>query len=255
MGQSSADLFKDSFDKAFSQPGVSLNSDTMLDAMKFKQDMKEDDEKGINNLDKSKQGMVYGIAQILRKIEDTDNRRKIAKDMVAKFKREKIKFDYNKFLELCKINNKKEETKEATSSASSGAVFGKVAFQDSDFVRKSFEETPKIQKEEIEKVEAKEATTGVGGYSTPAMWAKSTSKKDWGPSRKAQIPGGKFVSVKKKCTKFPYCNQGDINALNISKNESVKEAIKNVSKKYNMSESMIIAILEHEYEKMNKRVK
>jgi hypothetical protein len=87
------------------------------------------------------------------------------------------------------------------------------------------------------------------------MWAKSTSKKDWGPSRKTQFPGGKFVSVKKKCTKFPYCNQGDIKALNISKNEAVKEAIKNVSKKYNLSESVIVSILEHEYEVLSKRGK
>jgi len=87
------------------------------------------------------------------------------------------------------------------------------------------------------------------------MWAKSTKKKDWGPSRKTQYPGGKFVSVKDKCTKFPYCNQGDINALNISKNESVAEAIKNVSKKMNISENVIRAILEYEYEKVSKRAK
>jgi hypothetical protein len=112
-------------------------------------------------------------------------------------------------------------------------------------------------KEETEKVEATEATTSgsVGAYSSPAMWAKSTKKKDWGPSRKTQVPGGKFVSVKKKCTKFPYCNQGDINALNISKNESVKEAIKNVAKKLKLSENVITTILEHEYEKLNKRTK
>ena len=58
-------------------------------------------------------------------------------------------------------------------------------------MRDSFKETPKLQKEDVEKVEAKEAATSgnVGGYQTPAMWAKSTSKKDWGPSRKTQIPG------------------------------------------------------------------
>ena len=87
------------------------------------------------------------------------------------------------------------------------------------------------------------------------MWAKSTKKKDWGPSRKPQIPGGGFVKVKKKCSKFPYCNQGDINALKISKNESVKEAIDNVAKKFGVSSNVIITILEHEYEKINKRVK
>ena len=111
--------------------------------------------------------------------------------------------------------------------------------------------------EQVEKVEATEATGSgsVGGYESPAMWAKSTKKKDWGPSRKTQIPGGGFVKIKKKCTKFPYCNQGDINNVKISKNESVKEAIKQVAGKMGISESTIVTILEHEYEKMNKRKK
>ena len=87
------------------------------------------------------------------------------------------------------------------------------------------------------------------------MWAKSTSKKDWGPSRKTQIPGGGFVKIKKKCTKFPYCNQGDISNLKISKNESVKEAIENVAKKLGVSKDVIMTILEHEYENIGKRIK
>lgn len=148
----------------------------------------------------------------------------------------------------------KEEPKEATGSGSSGAYEGPLFGGDSSFVKKSQSETPKL-KENVEKVEAKEATGSgsVGGYSTPAMWAKSTKKKDWGPSRKTQLPGGSFVKVKKKCTKFPYCNQGDINALKITKNESVKEAIKNIAKKYNISENLIINILENQYSKHNKR--
>ena len=152
---------------------------------------------------------------------------------------------------------KKKETKEATGSGSSGAYSGPVFGGDDAFWERSRSENPKLKESDVEKVEAKEATTSgsVGGYESPSMWAKSTKKKDWGPSRKTQVPGGKFVSVKKKCTKFPYCNQGDINALNISKNESVAEAIKNVSKKMNVSENVIKAILEHEYEKLSKRAK
>ena len=151
----------------------------------------------------------------------------------------------------------KIETKEATGSGSSGAFSGPIAFKDSAFVRRSFKETPKLKESEVEKVEATEATGSgsVGGYETPAMWAKSTNKKDWGPSRKTQIPGGGFVKVKKKCTKFPYCNQGDINAIKISKNESVKEAIENVAKKLGISKTVITNILENEYKKINKRTK
>lgn len=160
----------------------------------------------------------------------------------------------------------KEEAFEATGSGSSGAFAGPIAFKDSEFLRNSFKETPKLKEgiavnamgsEGVEKVETKEATGSgsVGGYESPSMWAKSTKKKDWGPSRKTQVPGGSFVKVKKKCTKFPYCNQGDINALILSKNESVKDAVRSISKKYNISENVIISILEHEYSKLNKRGK
>jgi hypothetical protein len=43
--------------------------------------------------------MVSGIINILKKVKDKDNRMDIAYDMVAQFKREKIKFDYKKFLD------------------------------------------------------------------------------------------------------------------------------------------------------------
>jgi hypothetical protein len=151
----------------------------------------------------------------------------------------------------------KSETKEATGSGSSGAFVGPVFGGDDAFWERSRSETPKLKESDVEKIEATEATGSgsVGGYETPAMWAKSTKKKDWGPSRKTQYKGGSFVKVKKKCTKFPYCNQGDISNLKLSKNESVKEAIKNVAKKLNIGENVIITILEHEYEKKNKRNK
>ena len=165
--------------------------------------------------------MVNGIVDIVKQVKNIGNRESIANDMIQKFKREKIKFDYDKFLKMCGLKKEK-----------------------------------KIE-EQIEKVETKEATGSgsVGGYESPSMWAKSTKKKDWGPSRKTQYKGGSFVKVKKKCTKFPYCNQGDINALILSKNESVKEAIKSISTKYNISENFIISILENEYSKLNKRGK
>jgi hypothetical protein len=169
--------------------------------------------------------------------------------------------DPNYYTKLKKIE--RQETDEATSSGSSGAFEGPLFGGETDFAKKSNSETPKLDEGiavgamGLDKVEAKEATGSgsVGGYSSPAMWAKSTSKKDWGPSRKTQIPGGGFVKVKKKCTKFPYCNQGDINALKITKNESVKEAIKNVAKNMGVSENVIKTILEHEYEKNQKRNK
>jgi hypothetical protein len=190
-----ADLFKKNLAKAYAEPGMKLNADTMKDFTNYTKDLKEVSE------------------------------------------------------------DKKEENTEATGSGSSGAYSGPLF---SEFNSKSNSETPSlIRKGKSEKVEAKEATGSgsVGAYSSPAMWAKSTKKKDWGPSRKTQIPGGGFVKVKKKCTKFPYCNQGDINALSISKNESVKEAIKNVSNKLNISEIEIRKILQNEMNKVSKRTK
>lgn len=139
----------------------------------------------------------------------------------------------------------KSENKEATGSGSSGA-YSAPMFSGEEPVN-----------EEIDKIEATEATGSgsSGAYETPAMWAKSTKKKDWGPSRKPQYKGGSFVSVKKKCTKFPYCNQGDIKALDLYKNESVKEAITNVANKLNIAETTVKAILEYEMEKISKRTK
>jgi hypothetical protein len=149
----------------------------------------------------------------------------------------------------------KSENTEATGSGSSGSFSGPVFGGDDEFWERSRKETPKLKESDVEKVEATEATGSgsSGGYESPSMWAKSTKKKDWGPSRKTQIPGGGFVKIKKKCTKFPYCNQGDINNMKISKNESVKEAIKNAASKMGISENTIKTILEYEYEKINKR--
>ena len=81
-----------------------------------------------------------------------------------------------------------------------------------------------------EEMDEQTGASSSGAYSQPAIWAKN--KKNW---RLAQKPtyggkGSKFVTVKNKCKTFPYCNQGDINALNIF-SESLNETVKNISKK------------------------
>jgi hypothetical protein len=133
----------------------------------------------------------------------------------------------------CQGKNKKE-TKEATASGAVGGFTPPIAFKPSKFVRDSFEETPK-------KGEFKEAmgASSAGSYLTPKAWAKSTSKKDWRGKSKTQIPGGQFVQVKKKCKKFPYCNQGDIKALNLYNESVFNEIVLEFSKKYNLSENTI----------------
>jgi hypothetical protein len=144
----------------------------------------------------------------------------------------------------CQGKKKKSETKEATGTGgASGAFEAPVGFKNSKFVERSFAETPN-------KVEAKEAmgSGSSGSYETPAAWAKSSKKKDWRGKSKTQIPGGKFVTIKKKCKTFPYCNQGDINALKIYENEVVKKVIKKISSEHNISENVIKAIIQHEIE-------
>jgi hypothetical protein len=147
-----------------------------------------------------------------------------------------------KNFESLKNKKTKEENTEATGSGSSGG-FEAPLFSSADrFVNK-----PK-------KTETKEATGSgsSGSYETPAAWAKSGSKKNWRGAAKTQIPGGKFVEVKKKCQKFPYCNQGDIKALNIFENDKLKQVIKDISKKHNISENVIKNILRYELDVFRK---
>jgi hypothetical protein len=260
--KSSINQFKNAISKAYTtQPNVKLNKDTMSDANKymssFKESMDDDDEFEIKKKHISNKLAKNKFSDDLK--DDMDF---IDFKTRNKFKDGPVEYTFGTPHAVHNdpfVNKKlkKKETKEATSSGSSGAFVAPVGFKNSEFVRRSFAETPKLKESEVEKVEAAEATTSgsVGGYSSPAMWAKSTSKKDWGPSRKTQYPGGGFVKIKKKCTKFPYCNQGDINNLKISKNESVKEAIDNVAKKFGLSKDVIMTILEHEYEITSKRIK
>ena len=249
MAESSANLYKKSLDKAFS--GVGLNPGTMMDHAKYSQGMKEDKSEDTPMIKRSINKFLHA------KKKETKEQDEVTEKWSEKYKKSINCSNPKGFSQKAHCQGrKKKETKEATGSGSSGAFVGPVFGGDNEFWERSRSENPKI-KEQVEKVEAKEAPTSgsVGGYESPSMWAKSTKKKDWGPSRKTQIPGGGFVKIKKKCTKFPYCNQGDINNIKISKNESVKEAIKNVSRKTGVSENVIKTILEHEYEKINKRQK
>jgi hypothetical protein len=154
---------------------------------------------------------------------------------------------------ILEAKKKKKETKEATGSGSAGG-FEAPLFS-------MFSKDKKAKKEYKKKIEATEATSSasVGAYDAPGF--EDVNMKGNNPIGRGrsfnvpQIPGGGFVKVKKKCTKFPYCNQGDINNLKISKNESVKEAIERVAKKMGISPNVVMTILEHEYEKVNKRTK
>lgn len=165
---------------------------------------------------------------------------------------------------------KEEEPKEATGASSAGAFTGPAfSMWSNDDKAKSEYKNPKVKEVREEeycdacdrvkskcvcgkKVEATEATgsSSVGAYDVPGFQdvnMKGNTTKGKGSSwKKTQIPGGNFVSVKKECKTFPYCNQGDIKALNITKkpkNEAMTEAIKNVSIKTGLTEEEIKNIL------------
>ena len=267
---SSGDEFKNAIDKAYmTQPNVKLNNTTIGDAIKYKSSFTEEVDDDGNEyetfLEKNKKLKKSAKDQFIKDVLKDKDYIEFKKNTEYKDERNDTRSfgtpnaaHNDPFVKKKKYSRVgKEESKEATGSGSSGAYSGPVFGGNDEFWERSKSETPKLKESETEKVEAKEATTSgsVGGYESPSMWAKSTSKKDWGPSRKTQIPGGGFVKIKKKCTKFPYCNQGDINNLKISKNESVKEAIENVANKLGISKNVIVNILEHEFEKSRKRTK
>lgn len=58
-------------------------------------------------------------------------------------------------------------------------------------------------------------------------------------------PGGVFVKIKDKCKKFPYCNQGDINAIEI-----LHEAIQEVAKNRGFSTDQIEKLVLNEIKKI-----
>ena len=150
---------------------------------------------------------------------------------------------------------KKIEGKEATGAGSAGGYSQPLFSTTKKEMEENSFKAPKLtmfsdENEDVEKIETKEATGAAssGQYTTNAIWAKSTSKKDWRGKSKPQIPGGKFVTIKKKCKTFPYCNQGDIKALKIYENEVVKSVISRISKNHNIGENVIKSIIQHEIE-------
>jgi hypothetical protein len=205
---------------------------------------------------------LYNLAKKHSKVDDSEKISKMYNILVRQLKKGiKVEMEHEMGLKKAKkiaMDHLKEdpkyydklekvESKEATGSGSAGGFLGPVGFNpQSDFVKRSFKETPK-------KVETKEATgaSSAGAYDAPGfedVKMKGNHERGSGRSyKKTQIPVGKFVQVKKKCKKFPYCNQGDIKALNIFENENLKEVIKQVSKKYNISEQVVKNIIEYEY--------
>ena len=178
----------------------------------------------------------------------------------------------NKYISEALKKKKEEEPKEVTGTGGFGYSAPAFSMWSNDDEAKSEYKRPKVKEVSEEeycdacnrvkskcvcpkKVEAKEmtSTSSTGVYDANSFQdinMKGNTKTGQGRSwNKTQIPGGAFVSVKEKCKTFPYCNQGDINALDIKKprrkvkKKNLQESIENVSKKTGMSEEEIKLIL------------
>ena len=78
-------------------------------------------------------------------------------------------------------------------------------------------------------IEEQTTSSESGAYVTPQVWAKNSD--NWRALKDPNFPmyggpGGKFVKIKDKCKTFPYCNQGDINALDFYEKPKKKRTSK-----------------------------
>jgi hypothetical protein len=240
---------------------TSGNPEARSNALKGLKDVKESDEGERRNApqdylkDPNGLKLVFDLAKQKR-----TNKATIRKEIKKLLKEpEEINDFLNSILSFVKSKkgNDKEETKEMTGSGSAGGysapLFSKEMKEKKEEYCDSCDRVKSKCVCNTPRRETKEATGSAssGQYSGPSIWAKSTNKKDWGTKRKTQIPGGKFVQVKKKCKKFPYCNQGDINALRIFENETLSKVINDLSDRYQIHEDFIREIIFNEMSKRN----
>jgi len=182
---------------------------------------------------------------------------------ISKAQKDISEEEYNEFFEGLEGEEKKEESKEATGAGSAGGYEAPLFSEPkkNNLFQPDTETKLTTQPEggEVKKVEAKEATTASssGPYDAPFGGPKKDPLKLSNPDTvekelrsvkdknfpKYGGPGGKFVKIKNKCKTFPYCNQGDIKALEFFENEIVKEAINNISTRYKIDENYIKGVI------------
>jgi hypothetical protein len=193
----------------------------------------------LKETDDSSKYLADGVTmdEILKMVKNKDlNNTSLKKELIKKLKNPD---DIKVFLRSIKPKTK-TETKEATGTAGSSGSF-----------------EPLFSGEEPKKVETKEATStsSVGSYDAPGFQdvkMKGNTPKGKGRSwKRTQIPGGNFVSVKDKCKKYPYCNQG-IGAINIFENETLQRVISKISNEYGLHEEIIKDVILSELNKNKK---
>jgi len=203
--------------------------------------------------------LMKGIAVEREHTNEVNLAMEIAMDHVAE--------DPKYYDKLEKIESHKEESKEATGAASAGSyvgpLFGPIK-KSKNTPTKTKPKGGEVGEGEKYKEETKEATTSasVGAYDAPFGGPKKDPLKLSNPKTvyrelrsvtnknfpKFGGPGGKYVRIKDKCKKFPYCNQGDINALELFEKDMVKEAIENISLRLDLPMIAVKSIVLHELE-------
>lgn len=150
---------------------------------------------------------------------------------------------------IAKIGDvEKTETKESTGASSSGSFAGPLF---SSMIRKKDLYKPNNSKKYNvnEEEEVKEVTdaSSSGSYDVPLFGKtpkgrrnplKIDGEKSIKQSRAVKDkkfpkwggPDSVFIKIKDKCKKFPYCNQGDINAIELLEMDELTEAITEISK-------------------------
>jgi len=142
----------------------------------------------------------------------------------------------------CQGRKKKTETKESMGADSAGA-FSAPAFS-GVIKKKDLYKSGNYKKYNVNEEEVKEATdaSSSGAYDAPFGDGGKNPLKINGPEsiKKSRAvkdknfpkwggPGGIFIKIKEKCKKYPYCNQGDINAIELLE---IKNEVVEISEKY-----------------------
>jgi len=240
---------------------------------KLKKDIAEDeleggiaDELTIETMAKKHKVKVDDIVSQLMKGLEVESEHTSEINLAMEIAMDHVAEDAKYYDKLEKIESHKEETKEATGAASAGSYVGPLFGP----IRKD-KESKKTTKpkggtvtEETENGETTEATTSssVGAYDVAFGAPKKDPLKLSNPKTvdkelravkdkkfpKFGGPGGKYVRIKDKCKKFPYCNQGDINTLEFFENDMVREAIENISLRQELPINVLKSIVLHEFE-------
>ena len=146
-GQQFKDALKSSYTDALGNATPGSTGELMKDLTKYSKEMKEDKKK------------ILAKHQFAKDLQDDPDFEEFKKR--AKYKEGYKEFTYgtpnvvssDPYIKKRKWSRPgKEEATEATGSGSSGAFSAPVAFMDSDFVKRSFAETPGVGKKIKEKI-------------------------------------------------------------------------------------------------------